>query len=112
MTANTWGLGGDANYAGATKLDAAFLSRAPSKLAWDIDEQTETFISGNEAWALRVQNARRKARAAGIKVMIDVRHTLAGAAHIRNGMTPDQAAAVTYLASMKPEQRAMVEVVS
>ena len=108
-TANTWGLGGDANYSGATKLDAAFLSRFPSRLHWDIDENTETFISGNESWALRVQTARRKARAAGLKVMIDVRMTLAGAAHIANGMSPDEAASVTYLANLKPEQRAIVE---
>ena len=32
-TANTWGLGGNSDYAGATKLDAAFLSRFPSRLA-------------------------------------------------------------------------------
>ena len=108
-TANTWGLGADAQYAGATKLDAAFLSRFPCRLHWDIDEQTETYISGNEAWAMRVQTARRKARAAGLKVMIDMRMTLSGAALIANGLTPDQAAQCTYLANLKPEQRAIVE---
>jgi cobaltochelatase CobS len=109
-TANTWGLGPDANYAGATKLDAAFLSRFPSRLPWDIDESTELFISGNESWCLRVQAARRRAREAGLKVMIDMRHTLAGAAHIANGMSPDDAAKFTYLANLKSEQRALVEV--
>lgn len=108
-TANTWGHGGDANYSGATKLDAAFLSRFPSRLAWDIDEATEIFISGNETWARRVQGARKRARAAGLKVMIDVRMTLAGAAHIANGMTSDEAAECTYLANLKSEQRAIVE---
>jgi hypothetical protein len=29
-TANTWGLGADANYSGATKLDAAFLIQIPN----------------------------------------------------------------------------------
>ena len=109
-TANTWGLGGgNADYAGATKLDAAFLSRFPSKLAWDIDLQTEIHISGNESWALRVQAARKRARDAGLKVMICARQTIAGAAHIANGMTPDQAAACTYLANLKPADRATVE---
>jgi hypothetical protein len=109
MTANTWGLGGSSDYAGATRLDAAFLSRAPSRLMWNIDEPFETHICGNESWALRVQAARRRARDAGIKVMICSRMTIAGAAHIANGMTPDQAAACTYLANLKPDQRAIVE---
>jgi hypothetical protein len=41
--------------------------------------------------------------------MIDVRMTLAGAAHIANGLTPDEAAQATYLANLKQEQRAIVE---
>jgi len=109
-TANTWGFGGSSDYAGATRLDAAFLSRFPSKLAWDIDLATEVHISGNESWALRVQAARKRARDAGLKVMICVRQTIAGAAHIANGMTPDEAAACTYLANLKTDaDRATVE---
>lgn len=108
-TANTWGLGADANYAGATKLDAAFLSRFPRRLNWDIDTALEIALSGNEQWANRVIAARRRAREAGIKVMIDMRMTLAGAGMIADGMSPDDAAAHTYLANLKPEQRNIVE---
>lgn len=107
-TANTWGGGGTADYCGATKLDAAFLSRFPARLAWDIDKALETTISGNAAWCARVQEARAKAQAAGLKVMIDVRMTLAGAALIAAGLTMDEASEATYLANLTPAQRKLV----
>jgi cobaltochelatase CobS len=107
-TANTWGFGATADYSGATKLDAAFKSRFPTRLTWNIDEQFETTISGNPAWAARVQRARANGKKHGIKVLIDTRITLAGAAHIRNGFTPDEAAELTYLADLTPEQRTQV----
>jgi hypothetical protein len=111
-TANTWGSGADAQYSGATKLDAAFLSRFPLRVQWNIDKPTELAISGNEEWARRVQGARMRAQSAGLKVMIDTRITIAGAALIASGMTADEAAEATYLANLKPEQRKMVEGVS
>jgi len=107
-TANTWGLGADANYSGATKLDDAFMSRFPIRINWDIDEKLERDICGNVDWACRVQKARAKARAAGLKVMIDVRMSIAGAALIANGMDSDEVASMTYLANLKPEQRTIV----
>lgn len=108
-TANTWGLGADANYSGATKLDAAFMSRFSVRLNWDIDERLEREISGNAEWAMRVQRARDKARAAGLKVMIDVRMSIAGAALLAAGMDESTVAEMTYLANLKPEQRRIVE---
>jgi hypothetical protein len=66
-------------------------------------------IAGNEAWARRVQAAREKALAAGLKVMIDVRTTLAGAALIAAGMSEEEAAEATYLANVTPDQRSMIE---
>lgn len=108
-TANTWGLGADANYSGATKLDAAFLSRFPVKLGWDIDAELEAAIVVNHEWLARVRQARERARRAGLKVMIDVRVSQAGDALIASGFTLDEAAQMTYLANMKPEQRLQVE---
>lgn len=108
-TANTWGTGADANYSGATKLDAAFLSRFPMRLRWDIDLETERAIVNNDLWCARVQAARKRAQAAGLKVMIDTRQNQAGAALIAAGMSPDEAARMTYLANLKPEQVSMVE---
>lgn len=108
-TANTWGLGADANYSGATKLDAAFLSRFPVRICWDIDPELESTIVSNPAWLARVRAARQRARAAGLKVLIDTRAAQAGAALIAAGYDADAAAGMTYLANLKPEQRRQVE---
>jgi hypothetical protein len=108
-TANTWGLGADANYSGATKLDAAFLSRFPIKLSWDIDPVLEEAIVTNSEWLDRVRKARGNARSAGLKVMIDTRAAMAGQSLIEAGYNMDDAAGFTYLANLKPEQRKQVE---
>jgi cobaltochelatase CobS len=109
-TANTWGLGADANYSGATKLDGAFLSRFPNKINWDIDPDLEDKIVDHAEWLVRVRAARARARSAGLKVMIDTRVAQAGAALINQaGFTLDEAASITYLANLKPEQRQQVE---
>jgi hypothetical protein len=108
-TANTWGLGATADYVGRAKIDAAFLSRFPVRIGWDYDEDMERQICGNEAWAKRVQRARAKARAAGIKVLIDPRTSIAGAALIAGGYSEQQAAEDTYLANLTPEQRRTVD---
>lgn len=42
--ANTWGFGGDANYVGRAKLDAAFLDRFVT-LSWDYDQDLERKIA-------------------------------------------------------------------
>lgn len=108
-SANTWGLGATADYVGRSKIDAAFLSRFPVRISWDYDTALEVAISGNEGFARRVIAARERARAAGLKVIIDPRASQAGAALIANGMTDDEAAAVTYLANLSKEQAAIVE---
>jgi hypothetical protein len=108
-TANTWGLGADANYSGATKLDAAFLSRFPVRISWDIDPELESAIVANQEWLARVRAARARARAVGLKVLIDTRAAQAGAALIQAGYSSDEAAAMTYLANLKPEQRRQIE---
>lgn len=108
-TANTWGLGATADYVGRVKIDAAFLSRFPIKIHWPYDEAFERNISTNPDWAKRVQRARHAAQAQGIKVIIDPRHTIAGAALIQSGFTEDQAAELTYLANLKPDERQKVE---
>ena len=107
-TANTWGLGATADYVGRSKIDAAFLSRFPVRMAWDYDEPLEQQISGDKAFAKRVQAARAKARTAGLKVLIDPRATIAGAALIAQGFTSDEAAELTYLANLTADQRRMI----
>ena len=107
--ANTWGLGADANYSGATKLDGAFLSRFPVKIDWDIDPELESAIVEHPEWLKRVRAAREKAREFGLKVMIDVRVAQAGVALIEQGFSLDEAAEMTYLANLKPDQRTQIE---
>lgn len=108
-TANTFGLGGTADYVGRAKLDAAFLSRFPVKLSWGYDAALEVAICGNADFARRVQAARERARSVGLKVLIDPRATMAGAALIAQGFTHDEAASLTYLANLSPEQVKQVE---
>ena len=85
------------------------MSRFPARLSWNIDKTFEMAIAGNESWAKRVQDARARAQAAGLKVMIDVRMTLAGAALIASGLSEQEAAEATYLANITLEQRRMIE---
>jgi cobaltochelatase CobS len=108
-TANTWGLGATADYVGRAKIDAAFLSRFPVRLSWDYDVALEQAISGDVAFARRVQAARARARAAGLKVLIDPRATMAGAALLAAGFASDEAAELTYLANLSADQRRIVE---
>jgi hypothetical protein len=108
-TANTWGLGADANYSGATKLDAAFLSRFPVRISWDIDPVLEEAIVPNLEWLNVVRVARMKARQYGLKVMIDTRIAQAGASLIAAGYTTAEAAEMTYLANLKPDQRTQLQ---
>lgn len=106
--ANTWGLGATADYIGRNKLDAAFLNRFVP-LAWDYDVALEQAICGNAKWAERVQAARARARAAGLKVVISPRASIHGAALLAAGIKPDRAAELTYLASLSTEQIKIVE---
>lgn len=104
-TANTWGLGANADYVGATKLDGAFLSRFPVRINWDIDETLERSICGNATWAMHIQAIRQKVRARGLKVMIDVRQSIAGAALLAAGFNQTETAELTYLANLTSSQK-------
>lgn len=106
---NTWGLGANSEFVGRNKLDGAIRSRFPVRIHWQYDEELEAAICGNPSWARRVQKARSKAFAAGLKITIDPRMTQAGAGLIADGMLPDEAAMLTYLADLSPEQRNMIE---
>ena len=107
--ANTFGQGATAEYIGRNRIDAAFLSRFSVKLSWEYDEILERELSGNPDWAKRVQRARKKAETAGLKIVIDPRHSQAGAALIAAGFTADQAADMTYLAGLTKAQRDQVK---
>jgi cobaltochelatase CobS len=107
--ANTHGTGATAEYVGRNRLDQAFISRFPVRIEWNPDPALEVAISGNPEFARRVQAARERARASGLKHLIDARQMQAGAALIAAGFTSDEAADMTYLAGLSKEQRRMVE---
>jgi hypothetical protein len=108
-TGNTHGHGATAEYVGRAKIDAAFLDRFGVRLNWGYDEALELAISGNQAWTKRVQAARHRAGAAGLKVLITPRASITGAALIAGGFTSDEAADVTYLANLSADQKKIVE---
>jgi cobaltochelatase CobS len=107
--ANTFGQGATAEFIGRAKIDAAILSRFAIKLHWTYDVALEQAISGNVEFTKRVQAARARAQAAGVKIVIDPRHSMAGAALISAGMSSDRAAALTYLAGLNSDQQRIVE---
>lgn len=108
-TGNTWGLGATSDYVGRGKIDAAFLDRFGVRMSWDYDVALEVAISGNADFARRVQSARERARAAGLKVLITPRASIAGAALIAAGFTHDEAAGMTYLANLSNDQKKIIE---
>jgi hypothetical protein len=83
--ANTWGHGGNSDYVGRFKQDAAFLSRFVM-LQWDYDAALERAICTNLAWCERVQQIRARVRENGINVVISPRATLNGEALLRQGI--------------------------
>lgn len=112
--ANTWGHGATAEYVGRAKIDSAILSRFPVKLAWDYDTGFEMQLAGRDdpkrqAWVRRVQAARERARVLQLKILIDPRHSLTGAAAVAAGKHPDEVAARTYLAGLKPDVVKQIE---
>lgn len=107
-SANTWGHGATADYVGRIKIDGAFLDRFAVKIFWDYDNALEAQACGNEAWARRVQGARAKARAVGLKVLITPRASIAGAALIAAGHSESEAAELTYLSVLSPDQRRQI----
>lgn len=106
--ANTWGSGATAEYVGRNRLDGAFLDRFAG-LDWDYDEALETALAGNAVWSGRVQSARRRAAAAGLKVLITPRSSTRGAALIRQGLAADAVARMTYLKGLTAAQICQVE---
>lgn len=106
---NTTGSGATADFVGRNRLDAAFLSRFPVKIVWDRDPAIEHAIAGNDEWTRRVVAARQRAEAAGIKHLIDPRHSQAGASLIAAGIDADTVAGMTYLAGLPDAQRRTVE---
>lgn len=106
--ANTWGQGGDHDYVGRNKLDAAFLDRFVF-LAWGYDEAFELKIAGDRKWTQHVQKLRANAKAKGVKVLITPRASILGAELLKAGASWDDAEAATIRKGMTDEQWRVVK---
>lgn len=92
-TGNSKGNGGNFEFNGRNKLDAAYLSRY-TKIHWPIDEALELATSPNRDWCLKVQKWRKQMKAKGIKgETITPRATYYGAALLAAGATEAEAGA-------------------
>lgn len=107
--ANTYGSGATHDYVGRTRIDAAFLQRFGAAIQWDYDEKLETAMSGNPEWSKRVQRVRKRAVKAGLKILVTPRASIAGARLIAAGMSEDEAAKLTYLRGLTPDQVMILE---
>ena len=66
-------------------------------------------MSGNPEWSKRDQSVRIRAVKAGLKILVTPRASQSGARLIAAGMTPDEAAKLTYLRGLTADQVAMLE---
>ncbi len=102
--ANTWGLGADFHYVGRAKMDAAFLNRFVP-LAWDYDEELETALAPDKAWAATVRAFRKKVFAGGLEVIVSPRTTFFGGRMIADGRDREAVRQQLLLSTLTPDQR-------
>jgi cobaltochelatase CobS len=94
--ANTWGLGGDGNYVGRAKLDAAFLDRFV-KIVWNYDETLERAIAGApHDWIDVVQATRRLVFTHKAQFVVGPRASILGCELLRAGMKAEEGAEAVF----------------
>ncbi len=84
IAANTFGNGSDRVYVGANQLDASTLDRFVF-FDYRYDEKMERIMSGNLAWAERVQELRKAAMKERARIVISPRATINGAKLLTQG---------------------------
>ncbi len=82
--ANTYGFGGDANYVGRARLDAAFLDRFVT-VTWPYDEDLERSIALDDAWTTVVQSVRKKVFELGAQLVVSPRASIKGGQLLAGG---------------------------
>lgn len=102
--ANTAGLGGNSEYVGRAKQDAAFLDRFVL-IDWPIDEILERGICPNKDWVKHVQKIRKQVKERGLRgVLITPRASIYGASLLAAGVAFDAVEAMTLRKSLTEEQ--------
>lgn len=112
-TLNTWGLGADAEFVGAGKLDGATLSRFPTILYIDYDIDLEEHIAvsrfgGTPETVKEALTIRDRLRAKGIRVTWTPRDTFAHCIRRHNGVSKLDSFSRSVLACLKPDQYSSV----
>jgi hypothetical protein len=119
-TANTWGMGANAEYCGALKQDAAVLGRFPMRIHWDYDEAFELGLLAAHADMHKDSNEVAEAFAKCMRVRKNLlkhgirsvnwtpRDTMALGCNLANEDTLEQALEYSVLASLTPQQREKV----
>lgn len=100
---NTWGLGGDNDYVGRTKLDKASLDRFIG-LEWEYDEELEVALNGGAEWVKRVQTVRANIKARGIQVIVSPRASMYGLAMLKVGIPQEKVEKATLAKGMTAQQ--------
>ena len=116
-TANTWGVGVDAEYVGSSKLDAATTNRFQSRITWDYDPALESHLAiskhgGTTKTVELCQKIRSNLDASGIKIVWSPRDTFAFCRRVASGMDAKVALDRSALATLRPAQltKAMADI--
>ena len=102
---NTWGTGPTAEYVGRNKLDNAFLDRFGVRMDWRYDYDLERAAAGNDGVVDVVQQARRNAKQAGIKVAISPRASIDVSKLVGAGFALRDALNMNFLSALDADQR-------
>lgn len=117
-TANTWGLGANAEYNGRQKMDAAFRNRFDAKLWWGYDNAFELRLAlafasddakdATSALVKRIQRIRSRVEERGIRVVISPRQSIAAAKLLSVGQTEESILEEVILPELDKNQRSEV----
>ncbi|GGG66138.1 AAA family ATPase [Epilithonimonas arachidiradicis] len=83
--ANTYGTGADRQYVGRNQLDAASLDRFIF-MSWEIDENLERQLAGNDEWTSYVQKVRKAVAKINERIVISPRASIIGAELLKVGI--------------------------
>lgn len=109
LAANTFGTGADRQYVSASQLDAATLDRFKAKIEWPYDEALETAISGNAAWAARVQSVRTAVDALKVRHIVSPRASIEGAKLLAAGFSQTEVEAMAIWDGLDTPTREKIE---
>jgi len=87
-TANTFGKGANGSYVGRNKLDLATVNRF-IPIVWELDEDIEEALVGNQQWLKVLREARRIAENDLDEVLLGMRNAIYGGDMLRQGISFD-----------------------